>query len=85
MRSIQMTVFWTRQIEGAYSSSSRSSGGRFQEILAVFVGGDGEDQMGVDPTSCALFGLGRQAVEVQQALQPLEGEFDIPLTLPLIN
>jgi hypothetical protein len=72
MRSIQMTIFWTRQIEGAYLSSSRSSGGRFQEILAVVVGGDGEDQMRVNPTSRALAGSGGQAVEVQQALQSLE-------------
>src|SRR5271169_3409391 len=77
-RNSRMTIFWTRQIDGPYRASSRCRGGRFQEILAVVVGRDGEDQMRPDPTSRAFFGSGRQAVEVQQALQSLEGEFDLP-------
>ena len=64
MRSIQITVFWTRQSEGAYLRSSRSSGGRVQDILAEFVCRDGEDQVRVYPTSRALFCPGRQSIEV---------------------
>src|SRR5271168_5590653 len=77
-RNSRMTIFWTRQIDGPYRASSKSRGGRVQEILAVVVGRDGEDEMRPDPTARAFFGSGRQAVEVQQALQSLEGEFDLP-------
>jgi hypothetical protein len=77
-RSSRMTIFWTRQIDGLYRASSRSRGGRVQETLAVIVGRDGEDQMRPNPTSRAFFGSSRQAIEVQQTLQSLESEFDIP-------
>lgn len=79
-----MTNFWARHSEGAYLSSSMSRGGRFQEILAMFVNRDGEDEMRPNPTLRAFFGPCRQSVEVQQAFQSFESEFDIPLTLPLI-
>src|SRR5271170_7928748 len=77
-RNSRMTIFWTRQIDGPYRASSKSRGGRFQEILAVVVGRDGEDQMRVNPTSRALVGSGGQTIEVQQTLQSLESEFDLP-------
>jgi hypothetical protein len=47
--------------------------------------GDGEDETGIYPTPASSLGGGGQSVDVQQALQSFEGEFDIPLTLPLIN
>src|SRR5271168_1728244 len=77
-RNSRMTIFWTRQIDGPYRASSRSRGGRVQEILAEVVGRDGEDQMRPNPTSRPFFGSSRQAIQVQQTLQSLESEFDLP-------
>src|SRR6204780_853994 len=77
-RNSRLTIFWTRQIVGLCRGASRSRGGRVQETLAVVVGRDGEDQMRPNPTSRAFFGSSRQAIEVQQTLQSLESEFDLP-------
>ncbi|MGD1037375.1 MAG: hypothetical protein ABR878_09290 [Roseiarcus sp.] len=79
MRKIEMKVLWTRRIDGAYFASSRSAGGRFREVLAAVVAGDGEDQMCVRPNLRALFGPGWRAVDVREALRSLESEFYLPM------
>ena len=48
----------TRQSE-CLPSEARSSGGRFQEILANVFGQQGEDQVGIQPTKAARRGARR--------------------------
>ena len=49
-----------------------------QDFLAKIVTQQGHDEMRVEPTSRRLGGSGWQPVDVQQRLEPLEREFDLP-------
>jgi len=55
-----------------------SRGGRIQELLGDVFDEQGEQQVGIEPTSRQLGLLGRQAVDVQQALEPFGEQFDLP-------
>src|SRR3954466_5713879 len=72
------TVFCTAQSEGTSAASSKSSGGRVQEVLAEVVTQQGQDEVGVEPTSRSALGPGWEPVDVQQRFQPFEGKLDLP-------
>ena len=54
------------------------SQGGDQLLLGDVFKDQGEDEMGVDPCSCEFLAPGGQAVQVQDAFQALEGDFDLP-------
>src|SRR3954464_2807157 len=72
------TVFCTAQSEGTSAASSKSSGGRVQEVLAEVVTQQGKDEVGVEPTSRSADIPGWEPVDVQQRFQPFEGNLDLP-------
>src|ERR1700728_4289219 len=76
--STRSAIFCTPHSDGMYSASSKSSGGRLQEILAKVVAQQSENEVGVKPTSRSGFGPRWQPVDMQQGFQALEREFDLP-------
>ena len=67
-----------RHSEGTRGAMPGSRGGRVQELLGHVFDEQGEQQVGIEPTSRQLGLLGRQAVDVQQALEPFGEQFDLP-------
>src|SRR6476661_2879342 len=72
-----MAIRVTRQREQR-ASVTRSSGGRFQEILANVFGEQGEDAVGIQPTQAPRRGAGWYLIDMQQGLHSFEGELDLP-------
>ena len=65
-----------RQIEGCLGLLG--SGGKIPLRGCDGVDEESEEQMGVEPGSGEVGVLGRQAVEIEDRLHALEGEFDLP-------
>src|SRR5437870_1639842 len=71
-------IFMRRQRDGLTAGVVGSRGGRFRDLPGNLFGDDGDDQPCVDPCSCELRLLGRQLIEAGQALEPFEGQLDLP-------
>src|SRR5581483_5291268 len=54
------------------------SGGRVPQLRGQVLDDEGGDQVGEDPASGQVWILGWEPIDVQQALQPLEGQLDAP-------
>src|SRR5689334_10944981 len=74
-----------RQIEAcraggaSWVPSSRSgSGGKSPLVGDIIFDQQGDQQMGMQPSPRQVRILGRQTIEMQQGLQPLEQQFDLP-------
>src|SRR6202163_815548 len=72
-------IFMRRQREGlAGGGVVESRGGRVRDLPGNLFGDDGDDQPCVDPCSCEFRLFGRQHVEAGQALEPFEGQLNLP-------
>src|SRR5258708_18339526 len=73
-------IFMRRQRDGLGLAGGvvESRGGRVRDLPGNLFGDDGDDQPCVNPCSCELRLLGRQHVETGQALEPFEGQLNLP-------
>ena len=78
-QTMARVIFMRRQRDGLGAwGVAESRGGRFRDLPGNLFGDDGEDQPCVDPCSCEIRILGRQHVEAGQALEPFEGQLNLP-------
>src|SRR5580693_4262230 len=75
---VASAIFTRRQRDGLAGGVAESRGGRVRDLPGNLFGDDGDDQPCVDPCSCELRLLGRQHVEAGQALEPFEGQLNLP-------
>src|SRR5687767_7365958 len=71
-------IFTRRQREGLGGGVAWSRGGRVRDLPGNLFGNDGDDQPCVDPCPREFGLLGRQCVEAGQALEPFEGQLNLP-------
>src|SRR5262245_20752518 len=67
-----------RQSEAVRRGAAAGRGGRVEDLPRDLLESQGSDELGVNPGARQLRVLGRQPIEMQQALQALEDEFDPP-------
>src|SRR5215204_7680025 len=77
-RVVSSSKRWTRQSEAVRRGAALGRGGRVEELPRHVLQEEGGDELGVDPGARKLRVLGRQRIEMQEALQALEDEFDLP-------
>src|SRR5580704_2337366 len=77
-QTVASAIFMRRQRDGLAAVFVGSTGGRVRDLPGNLFGDDGDDQPRVDPCPCELRLLGRQLVETGQALEPFEGQLDLP-------
>src|SRR5216110_2346823 len=75
---VARAIFMRRQRDGLAGGVAWSRGGRVRDLPGNLFGDDGDDQPCVDPCSCELRLLGRKLVEASQALEPFEGQLNLP-------
>ena len=77
-QTVARAIFMRRQRDGLAGGVVGSRGGRVRDLPGNLFGDDGDDQPYVDPCSCEFGLLGWQHVEAGQALEPFEGQLDLP-------
>src|SRR5271165_2867901 len=77
-QTVARAILMRRQRDGLAGGVAESRGGRVRDLPGNLFGDDGDYQPCVDPCSCELGLLGRQPVEAGQALEPFEGQLNLP-------
>src|SRR5271163_1436582 len=77
-QTVANAIFTRRQRDGLEAGVAWSRGGRVRDLPGHLFGDDCDDQPCVDPCARKLRVLGRQRVEAGQALEPFEGQLDLP-------
>ena len=67
-----------RQRDGLALGVSGSRGGKIRDLPGNLFSDQGHDQSCINPRSCEFWLLGWQHGEAGEALDPLEGELDLP-------
>src|SRR3979411_2106339 len=75
---VARAIFMRRQRDGLAGVVVWSRGGRVRDLPGNLFGDDSDDQPCVDPCSCQLRFFSRQHVEAGQALEPFEGQLNLP-------
>src|SRR5260370_18552355 len=75
---VARAIFMRRQRDGLADIVVWSRGGRVRDLPGNLFGDDSDDQPCVDPCSCEFRLFGWQNVEAGQALEPFEGQLNLP-------
>src|ERR1700694_2316437 len=75
---VARAIFMRRQRDGLAGGVVESRGGRVRDLPGNLFGDNGDDKPCVDPCPRQLRLLGRQHVEAGQALEPFEGQLNLP-------
>src|SRR5512138_3744348 len=67
-----------QQWRGLSGGEVECRGGRVQRLVGVVFDKQGCDDVGKQPSSYEIGILGLEPIDVQQALEPLEGDLDLP-------
>ena len=74
----EMRARWMRQMEGGRSLDDESPGGKRNEGLSQVVEEKGSEDFGVDEGGGERGVFGGEPIEIEEAFEAFEDEFDLP-------